>query len=95
MPHVKTYCQALKFTWIQKLLNPSNHSPWKLLCSDKIQKYGGDKLWHLNKNGLKKVAKKFNTFWCNVICIWADMVDVSPTTPDQFLSEPIWLNDNI
>jgi hypothetical protein len=26
LPHSESYCYALKMSWIQKLLNPMNHS---------------------------------------------------------------------
>jgi hypothetical protein len=31
LPHIESYCYALKMSWIQKLLDPMNHSQWKLL----------------------------------------------------------------
>jgi hypothetical protein len=47
-------------SWIQKLLNPMNHSQWKLLLLDKI---GGDKVWLLKKVGIQNFSTKFNPFW--------------------------------
>ena len=44
LPHIESYCYALKMSWIQKLLDPMNHSQWKLLLLDKIEKIGGDKV---------------------------------------------------
>jgi hypothetical protein len=29
LPHIESYCYALKMSWIQKLLDPMNHSQWK------------------------------------------------------------------
>ena len=51
LPHIESYCYALKMSWIQKLLKPMNHSQWKLLLLDKI---GGDKVWLLKKVGIQK-----------------------------------------
>jgi hypothetical protein len=53
---------ALKMSWIQKLLNSMNHSQWKLLLLDKIEKNGGDKVWLLKKVGIQKISTKFNPF---------------------------------
>ena len=41
LPHIESYCYALKMSWIQKLLIPMNHSQWKLLLLDKIEKDWG------------------------------------------------------
>jgi len=41
MPHIKSLCCALKMTWINKLLDPLNFSPWKTLLLSSIQRWGG------------------------------------------------------
>jgi hypothetical protein len=33
LPHIESYCYALEISWIQKILDPMNHSQWKLLLS--------------------------------------------------------------
>jgi hypothetical protein len=43
LQHIENYCYALKISWIQKLLDPMNHSQWKLLLLDKIEKQLGVK----------------------------------------------------
>ena len=52
LPHIESYCYALKMSWIQKLLNPMNHSQWKLpvLLLDKIEKIGYSKKLEFKKS---------------------------------------------
>ena len=44
MPHIESFCYSLKMTWIYKLLDPFNLSPWKIMFNDKYRKYGADKI---------------------------------------------------
>jgi hypothetical protein len=52
LPHIESYCYALKMSWIQKLLKPMNHSQWKLpvLLLDKIEKIGYSKKLEFKKS---------------------------------------------
>jgi hypothetical protein len=71
LPHIESYWYALKMSWIQKLLNPMNHSQWKLLLLDKIEKIRGDKVWLLQKVGIQKISTKFNPFWRDIFLNWS------------------------
>ena len=53
-------------SWLHKLLDPFNHSPWKVLLLGYIQKWGGSNISYLSKEGLEKIAEKINPFWKNV-----------------------------
>jgi hypothetical protein len=44
LPHIESYCYALKMFWIQKLLNPMNHSQWKPLITVILPTYDNS-LW--------------------------------------------------
>ena len=61
LPHVASYCYALKMSWIQKLLNPMNHSQWKLLLLDK-------------NAGIEKISTKLNPFWREGFLNWSKIV---------------------
>jgi hypothetical protein len=41
MPNIQSFYKALKMSWLHKLLDPFNHSPWKVLLLGYIQKWGG------------------------------------------------------
>jgi hypothetical protein len=46
MQHIQSLYKALEMSWLHKLLDPFNHSPWKVLLLGSIQKWGGS-----NNNG--------------------------------------------
>jgi uncharacterized membrane protein len=63
LPHIESYCYALKMSWIQKLLNPMNHSQWKLLLIDKTEKtMGVTKYGYSKKSELKKYLLSLTHF---------------------------------
>ena len=97
IPHVQTFCQTLKMTWIKKILDVNNHASWKTLLLDDLNSYGGDKCFYMKKEGLKAISNKFNSFWSNLFCIWADIQqnEGDNATPDQVLSQPLWYNNEI
>ena len=61
LPHIESYCYALKMSWIQKLLDPMNHSQWKLLLLDK-------------NVGIEKISTKLNPFWREGFLNWSAIV---------------------
>jgi hypothetical protein len=63
LPHIESFCKALKMSWLYKLLDPMNMSPWKILLLSYIEKYGGDKILYLKKEGLESISDKLNLFW--------------------------------
>ena len=63
LPHIESYWYALKMSWIQKLLNPMNHSQWKLLLIDKTEKtMGVTKYGYSKKSELKKYLLSLTHF---------------------------------
>ena len=38
---------ALKFLWIKKLKDPTNH-PWQVVACELLSNFGGDKVFHAN-----------------------------------------------
>ena len=96
LPYIESYCYALKMSWIQKLLDPMNHSQWKLLLSDKIEKIGGDKVWLLKKVGIEKISTKFNPFWRDIFLIWSKILEGEEVNVATHVKcQPIWLNPSI
>ena len=61
MVHIEPFSKSIK---IHKLLD---HSKWKTLLLDTLQKYGGDKKNLGGKDILSCVAKKLNPFWRDVL----------------------------
>ena len=48
-PHIQSFNKALKMSWLHKLLDPFNHSPWKVLVLGSMQKWGGSNILYLSK----------------------------------------------
>ena len=44
MQHIQSLYKALEMSWLHKLLDPFNHSPWKVLLLGSIQKWGGSNI---------------------------------------------------
>jgi hypothetical protein len=53
--------------WIKKYIYPLNFSPWKILLIDSLEKWGGDKILLLGKEGLDTVASTLNPFWKDIL----------------------------
>jgi hypothetical protein len=53
MPHIQSFNKALKMSWLHKLLDPFNHSPWKVFLLGYIQKWGGSNILYLLKYSIK------------------------------------------
>ena len=66
-----------------------------MLISDHLDASGGEKLWYLSPAGLKQLAKKYNSFWRDVILHYASIRDNPSTAPEEILSQPLWLNSEI
>jgi hypothetical protein len=62
----KSFYKALKMSWLHKLLDPFNHSPWKALLLGSMQKWGGSNILYLSKEVLEEITEKVNPFWKDV-----------------------------
>ena len=51
MPNIQSFYKALKTSWLHNLLDPFNHSPWKVLLLASMQKWGGSNILYLSKGG--------------------------------------------
>lgn len=95
MPHLESFCMSLKMTWINKILDPFNISPWKTLIIDQYKKYGGDKIWMMNSYSLNKIAVFFNSFWKDIIKNWAKLREEPIHNDEKLLSQSIWFNQKL
>jgi hypothetical protein len=62
MLHIQSFYTALKMSWLHKLLDPFNHSPWKALLLGSMQKWGGSNILYLSKEGLEEITEQVNPF---------------------------------
>jgi hypothetical protein len=74
MPHILSFCHALKFSWVKKLLDQLHHAGWKSLFLDKVKNLGGD-FWMFSKPALNKLQNRCPKFWQDIINVWADIND--------------------
>ena len=88
MPHILSFCHALKFSWVKKLLDPLNHAGWKSLFLGKVENLGGDNFWMFSKPALNKLQNRFSK-------IWADINDNNHTAPENALIQHLWYNPKI
>jgi len=95
MVHIESFSKSIKMPWLHKLLDPLNHSKWKTLLLDTLQKYGGDKTFLGGKDIVSCVAKKLNPFWRDVLINYASLLDSEPQTSEDILSQSIWFNSKI
>ena len=96
MPNIYYFCYSVKMSWLYKLLDPQNYSPWKVLLLSYIQKFGGDKILHLSKEGLLYLAKKVNPFWHDILVNFSKLKNkLKVENNTDILYQSIWLNPNI
>ena len=51
-----------------------NMSPWKILLLSYIEKYSGDKILYLKKEGLESISDKLNPFWRDILLNLSEML---------------------
>ena len=82
-------------SWVNKLLDPLNMSPWKSLLIDKYNKFGADKIWTMPFHCIEKLLPQFNIFWRDILSNWSKLFEESLEDPKDILSQPIWFNKNL
>ena len=95
MPHIESFCWSLKMSWINKLLDPLNISPWKTLIIDQYNKFGGDKIWMMSSEALSKISEFFNPFWKDIINNWGKLKKEKEDETVEVLSQSIWFNEKL
>jgi len=63
-----------------------------------IEKYGGDKILYLKKEGLESISDKLNPFWRDILLNLSELLPPNDEEENNFiniLSQPIWLNFNV
>ena len=92
IPDINCFAKALKFIWIKKLLDDDNFSAWKILFLDKILNLGGNLIWEIDPQEMKKLIPKLNTFWGDVLNSWSTLQTKKPVSAEAILSQSIWYN---
>ena len=94
MKNIATFIQALKVTWMRRLLN-SDDQPWVNLFEATISPIR--KIFDLGPNYASTISKSItNPFWKETLLSWGEYAKLSqPKTPQEILSSPIWHNTEI
>ena len=95
MPHILSFCHALKFSWVKKLFDPLNHAGWKSLFLDKAENLGGNTFWMFSKPALNKLQNRFSKIWQGIITVCADINYNNHTAPENALIQHLWYNTQI
>ena len=68
MIHLDSFTHYLKLSWIKRyLINPDGN--WQSLLLLELKKYGGDRVFHSDKDKLKEVSNFIkNQFWKDTLC---------------------------
>jgi hypothetical protein len=73
-------------SWLYKLLDPMNMSPWKIVLL-LIEKYGGDKILYLKKVGLESKSDiKLNPFWRDILLNLSELLPPNEEKAKTFLA---------
>ena len=98
LPHIQSFCEALKLCRSHKLIDPINISAWKILLLSYIEKYGGDRILYLQKEGLESISNKLNPFWRDFLLNLSEMLAIKDEEEKyiiNIMSQPIWFRFNI
>ena len=85
-------------SWLHKLFDPMNESPWKIVFLSYIEKLGRDQILCLKKEGLASISEKLNPFWRDILLYLSELLAIKDEQDKHIiniLSQPIWLNCNI
>ena len=95
LTHIPSFVTSLKLSWVQRVFDCKNFSPWKIMFMKEIQPFGGDAIFCLNGSSLAKIAVKIkNSFWANILKSWASL-DIPTDGLEHILTQPICFNDKI
>ena len=95
VPHIPSFCAALKIAWLKKIMNINYIETWKTLLLETLERYGGDKILYLTSECILVSLDNFNPFWKSTFEVWSKFERLPPKTPDEGMSQCIWLNGNI
>ena len=97
MIDIAPFNKSLKATWIQKYLDPENHSKWKRLFDSDLVRYGGEAILkgNLNKKDINNLTIS-DPFVKEILEIWSEVIFQETIVSDEhLLLSPLWQNSLI
>ena len=91
IPHIQSYIQALKLTWLRRTSNV-NGKKWKSILLKQVPE-----IENLNNFGAAILKnKKVNPFWDDVFKSYKDLHSKhKPNTSEELLAEPLFSNEHL
>ena len=87
--------ESLKFMWIQKLKDDSNHHPWKVLAQKILEKCDSAHVFHSNlklPNSTAKVVRDLPSFYRELILLWEKISGFNKLNNSGILCQYLWNN---
>ena len=87
--------ESVKFMWIQKLKDDSNHHPWKALAQKILEKCDSDHVFHSNlklSNSTAKVVRDLPSFYRELILLWEKISGFNKLNNSGILCQFLWNN---
>ena len=87
--------ESLKFIWIQKLKDGSDHHPWKALAQKILEKCDSDYIFHSNLKlsmSSVKAVRELPSFYREIIFLWEKISGYSKLNNTGILSQYLWNN---
>ncbi len=95
MTSIRDFANSLKLFWVKKIIDQNNNNKWKSLFLDQAKKIGGKNVFYYTIETLKNTDLVENPFWRNIIQIWGEIKSIVKDPDDDYLSKPLWFNQNI
>ena len=92
MTHIKSFCAALKITWVKRILDNQNEGLWKLFFQVQMNPYGNDFVFSGNFQAVDIVHFNLSPFWQDVLLAWASYKYYNPVKFKDVVSQSIWNN---
>ena len=93
-----SFNKSLKTTWIKKYLDNDNYGKWKIFLDIVLKKYGCQSFfsYNLNASDISKLIETSDSFFKEVLDIWAELnFESQITSIDNFFEQSLWHNSPI
>ena len=95
MTHIKSFCSALKITWVKRVLDNQNNGMWRKKIQWQMKPYGEEFVFEGNFQSHDTVSFHVNCFWRDVLIAWSFYKYYNPVKLKEIVSQSIWNNSFI
>ena len=97
MMHIQSFCQALKVSWVKRLLDEEGTGvkKWKLFANFFLNKCGGNLIFKGNFRAQDCTSLTSNIFWVDVLKAWSHYKYYNPVRYKDMTSQFLWNNSFI